>query len=566
MGAGIGAGYANTGESNCGPIFIRNARVEAWGSNGAGIGSAFAYKAVSRTGPITIINSNISADGQNAAGIGSGYADVGSSVTGAITINRSTIYAVGRLNAAGIGSGYSYSANSNTGPIAIRHSVVEAVGDAGAAIGSGYAESASSRIDSIFIDGGTYNLIGIGGPGIGSGEGQQGDSHVPSIEIVSGTFFIFGDTSSGIGSGCGRWGNSAVDNIIIHDGTFFIYSTRGAGIGSGFVYHGTSRVGRIVIEKGTFEIISSDGAAIGSGPGDTGLSVVENITILDGHFNATATGRTSAIGAGLGEGGTSRVDNLRLANGTYYASGWVAVGSSRQGVVTNLSFVGNGGNHITLDCRSSRLFFCISADRTFAHDITVTAQTNALTYFETISRLPGSDVSGLHFYGLYEPPNSELESLGNAPRFHLTNIKGLQPGNYTFTIMRVDVATRGRTIGFDTAKDHGLLAVVPAGVYEVAVRDRAGLDIGLLKNAGDGHFTVRPGELLVTEAILNGVAPTTASVKSEKLAPGAIAGISIAVIIFVAAAVVGVVFVLRRRESPGMKIESNVEPPEYTTA
>jgi hypothetical protein len=177
------------------------------------------------------------------------------------------------------------------------------------------------------------------------------------------------------------------------------------------------------------------------------------------------------------------------------------------------------------------------------------AQTNALTYCESLSRLPGSDAHELHLYGLYEADNSERESLLDLPRLHIVNIKGIPPGNYTLTVMRVNVATQGRMRAFDTTKRHGLLAVVPVGVYEIGVSDRAGQDIGLLKNNGNGQFPVRPGEFIVTNAILNGAPGTSDNSGSKKLKPRAM--------------VVIIVLLLSKRTNaiPASKVETS---PHYT--
>lgn len=167
-GAGIGSGYSESRDIDCGDIVIDSGTITATGGmNAAGIGSGGVgdYPKSTTCGDITINGGNVTASGgNNGAGIGSGSSnpivDYKLSECGDITINGGTVTAQGLLFAAGIGSGdYGKfgSINITDGIISVR--AIRGGASTTTPIGTGDNDRGSG---SVTIDGTTSWIAGAG--------------------------------------------------------------------------------------------------------------------------------------------------------------------------------------------------------------------------------------------------------------------------------------------------------------------------------------------------------------------------------------------------------------------
>ena len=250
--------------------------------------------------------------GRFAAGIGSGYAETGDSAVSNITIKGGTINAASGARAAGIGSGRATEsgATSSATNITIAGGSVYASSyvknaSGGAAIGSGVG--VNSYASGISISGGTVKAIsglsGAGGAGIGSGyaEGYMGGDAAECSSIAKGILIsggvveaVGGSPAPGIGSGSSV-GFSSATNISISDGTVKATGATSPGIGSGSAYT-ESIVAGVAISGGAVEAVGGWGSpGIGGGTiwGDYGEAPGGKITmrgIVVSGGKVTATG------------------------------------------------------------------------------------------------------------------------------------------------------------------------------------------------------------------------------------------------------------------------------------
>ena len=191
QGAAIGAGKAQSGNSECGDISIIGAKVTVETTVGAGIGSGECYTNGNHSycGNIVIRDSKVTATASAGAAIGSGYVMNGTTQCGNIHIlgSSSIINATTTDNGAAIGSGSK--SQAGTGIITIEGGSVTArntrsgTNNGGAGIGCGYY----AKCGNILISGGI--VTAQGGPqaaGIGSAKGSSSKpSECGTIEITS---------------------------------------------------------------------------------------------------------------------------------------------------------------------------------------------------------------------------------------------------------------------------------------------------------------------------------------------------------------------------------------------
>lgn len=216
-GAGIGGGYDDDYEKNCGDIEINGGIINAIGGDWqAGIGSGTGETC----GNITINGGTVTATGGvGGAGIGAAFGYLGSASCGNITISGGTVTATGGKFAAGIGSGCAFRNTNQTsacGNITISGGIVNAIGGDG---------GLSGELD---VEYGVGTEIISGGAGIGTGSSSlnygnkrnfYGQSNCGTITIGNGVTSVTATKGSGVGDAPGAVNSIGLNNSTYNSGT-----------------------------------------------------------------------------------------------------------------------------------------------------------------------------------------------------------------------------------------------------------------------------------------------------------------------------------------------------------
>jgi hypothetical protein len=288
----------------------------------------------------------------------------------------------------------------------------------------------------------------------------------------------------------------------------------------------------LLILSGKFNLSTIGSPGIGAGPGSTGISRVDNIVIRDGQFDIAA-GQGSAIGTFSGGDGVSVVTNLTIQKGTYMIKGETGIGASGQGKTDLLSFAGDDGDPILIDCKSERIF-CFSATQLVATGVSVQATTNTRTFIKAGWNV--SDLAALDFIGRHIGP-SEKDHFGTVPILHFGGIHGIEPARYELAFSDAESGLV-RTVPVDLSLITGLTAsLAKTGRYRVTVTSQEGLELGQLCDGNRNLFDVGYGETFVANA---SVCPEPGSSPGSSTTVFETVFTTVAVILLVSSASVGI--------------------------
>jgi hypothetical protein len=368
------------------------------------------------------------------------------------------------------------------------------------------------------------------------------------LTIKGGDFNVGSTYGAAIGSGYATHGSSNINTLLITGGHITARSySHGAGIGAGAsTMTGHSGIRELRI-RGVTDLVAfgSGGSGIGSGTALGGQSIVEQLVLESGSYRLYGQKFGSGIGSGEVAAGTdavSRVVNLEIWNGTFVTVGYVGIGETPIGTVGTLRLSHGAGSKVDIRCAAERPF-CLGATSLILDAGTVYVETNTSNIVDPATSHSVMFQQG-HFIGSYAS-RSNKESIYGTPMIHLTDLT-LPPGWYNLLVK----PSYGQSFNvvIDSATFKGLLVTVPgAGTYEIEVKTLIGdVSEGRLCHRHDlkGQFSVGNDE-----AVFDLVMLCSEEAKLERgLTSGAKAGISIAVIVVVAAVAVFCVwrFVLRK--------------------
>jgi hypothetical protein len=534
--AGIGTGYANYGNSTVDELIVNSGVFYIWTDNAAGIGGGYSRggNGGSMVQKLLINGGSFDIDTAGGAGIGAGCSHWGDAAVGTITINGGSFWM------------WAY---------------------VGSVIGAGSSYEGNSSVRSLTINGGTFDLnCTWQGAGIGGGYGSMaGNSSVGVLTINGGSIRTGGTGGAGIGAGRASQGNSSVDSLSITGGTITAWSNEhGAGIGSGAAdVSGYSVVRKLDIRKATIVATGHGGSGIGSGTAFGGVSTVEELVVQSGLFKLTGWNYGSGIGSGevsADHGGNSHIGRLELWNGTYDVAGFVGIGATPRGSVGHLQLSRDTASHLEITCGAQRPF-CFSATMMSMDQGKALVTTNTSTLIDPVD-VGGAQFRQGQFIGLYTS-HSNPEHITTSPMIHLGDVT-LDPEPYNVQIREPG----GQSINVPFPPHvKGLLVNVPyGGDYVIEAKTLIG-DIS--------HGNLCHGEKKKTFAVTGGEAYFTnvarcdaASHWKEGLTAGAKAGISIGVIVVVAALAGVLVYclVLKKKDGEGYQLASaeGGETPAYT--
>jgi hypothetical protein len=205
-GAGIGSGYALSGEATVRTIHIINATITASGYSGAAIGSGHGSFGDARMGELWLTGSIVRAYAQNSPGIGSGYSPDGKASLNHLVIRDCDVESVSAWNGPGIGSGIGSAVD--TLEICDSKVYAEALVD-GAGIGTSVAVRTGSTVRSILIERSRVAATGALGAGIGAAIADDGVSGVDQLLLKSSRLTVVGNIGIGAPTG-GAVGNLAL--------------------------------------------------------------------------------------------------------------------------------------------------------------------------------------------------------------------------------------------------------------------------------------------------------------------------------------------------------------------
>jgi hypothetical protein len=187
LGAGIGAGFAEIGNSTVGPAVISNGTFRITAANAAGIGAGHASGPfLSTVESFAIQNGRFAINASNGAAVGSGYSYVGRAAVDRLEISGGR-FAVQSVYAAAIGAGSSAHGDSSLPFVNIRNATITAGTNYGAAIGAGFSRFGAAGIGGLSIAGDVQvgeRTLGYAA-GIGGGYTNAGDSSVGNLTIVA---------------------------------------------------------------------------------------------------------------------------------------------------------------------------------------------------------------------------------------------------------------------------------------------------------------------------------------------------------------------------------------------
>jgi hypothetical protein len=552
-GAGIGCGCGEEGNSSVGSIQIHGGAFRMFTEHAAGIGTGYADFGNSTVDELIISSGQFYIWTDNAAGIGGGYSrgEDGVSMVQKLVITGGN-FDIDTAGGAGIGAGSSYWGKAAVGSITITGGSFSMWAFVGSVIGAGSSDHGNSSVRSLTISGGTFDLnCTWQGAGIGGGYASNwGNSSVGTLTISGGSIRSGGTGGAGIGAGRAHQGNSSVDTINIYGGTITAWSNdHGAGIGSGAADEsGHSEVKKLTFRQAVVTATGRGGSGIGSGTALGGVSTVEELVVQGGFFKLTGWKNGAGIGSGEvspDHGGNSHIGRLELWNGTFDVAGFVGIGATRGGSVGYLQLAQGTASHTDITC-SAQQHFCFSATMMTLGEGHATVTTNTSLLIDPLDvggaqlRQPGQ------FIGLYRS-RSDKERITGSPMLHLADVR-LDPEPYNLLI--TEPGGHRLTVPFPPSVK-GLLVNVPyPGDYVIEAKTLIG-DVShgnLCHNKGKKTFPVGGSEDVFTD-VGRCDSPEQAQVG---LTAGQKAGISIGVIVLVAAvAVLLVYFLILRKPSDG---------------
>jgi hypothetical protein len=318
-GAGIGTGSSHREHERANPtnriahIAIKGGEFRiATVSSGTGIGAGCARQGLTVVNQIVIDGGIFDIDAGFGSAIGAGGGYWGISGVDLVSIHNGS-FRLSADSAAAIGAGYGYhEGRSYVNRIAITGGFFEIDGPYdrnGAGIGAGYGYSnGTSRVETIAISGGTFNIsAGGGGAGIGAAlTYANGHSIVGNVSISHCVINASSRAGAGIGTGNAESGNSTISSLTIENAIVRAASiVNGSAIGGGPASQagttgpaGNSTIDRLVIRNSSVTALSLHGAAIGSGVTTVGFSLARQIEIADSSIVAI-TPNGSAFGSAV---------------------------------------------------------------------------------------------------------------------------------------------------------------------------------------------------------------------------------------------------------------------------
>jgi hypothetical protein len=580
--AAIGAGRNSTLRDL---LFAAGAYSVATKARGACIGSGVADRSDSTVVNLTILNGSFALDNSAGGGLGGG-AGIGASTAANGGLSR--------VVSVKIRNGTFSSAAASRAPV----------------LGAGGPNGGNSTVDALLIENGAFSAVGaLESAMIGVGGVQGGGcASVENLTILNGSFeFSGGQDGAVIGTGSTYDGRSSARiGLLDVRGGCFDLSGQTPGIGAGNSYgHGESGIQRLIIANGTVRAVTTGAtAAVGTGDarGEDARSFITSIEILGGDFDLTAKGSGAALGSGSVPGnsesagvgilvinggrfnvsatsgaGVGTVDSLDISDANITVrSGGVGIGNTDALVFRGVSVV---------DCRPG-VSKCITADSIDVNG-SVGGLTSTLTFFpsdESITVSTGADI-----FVRYRAV-SDRESL-SVPALHFGRILGLSNLGYELTFAN---AFSNKTVSYASSEAIGVMVSLEfPGNYSVEFT--ASNANGRLCNGSRAFFLVDDGDAFVSEAVVCGWVPQTATKQLPSSGPlastapllstgsftpsgtfetltscptvssdhpdeestiGLIIGLSSAGAVLITALIVGAVLCHRRKKPPGDRVDS----------